>query len=568
MKFQFDKFLIDMNKLNQIINLRQLKKEYVQIETNIVKKVEVVRTLPFEYIESMLSPFTQIWDTQAHFSYSDYDTALSQIASEENSDIRIVWMDWRLYVDKMSPRETVDWVINRIKAGGQNKPVLINNWPAFLEQEEQLLSPSIGRRNWFRQLNDLLQRASEEITMLEIIDLDFLASKKGIAIYDLRNDQISNYPFSNNFTVDIARHMGLQLFPAIFRPRLKVIIMDLDNTMYSGVLGEDGYDGIRLKEEHIALQKTLLSLKQSGIILAISSKNEHADVVELFNKRKDFLLTEQDFTFIKANWQDKASNISSIIQRINIDASAVLFVDDNMAEITQVKTQLPNLHVILADVEGKETFHRLLNYPGLYTLKHDAAANLRQDDILANQKRDELLASATNETAYLETLKMKIEIHENNPDHVQRVYELSNKTNQFNLALKRYSLNEVEHFINDKQIRIYTIGLSDILSNSGIIGIFVCKLQDKHVIITETLFSCRALGRLVESSALLHILNRLKQFGVESISFDFSEGPKNKPGLDWLLSLEVGEKQEIAKVQSLLENRLALYTAEVLAHYE
>lgn len=215
----------------------------------------------------------------------------------------------------------------------------------------------------------MLETLKSEFNSLEIIDVNLFASKIGMNSYDRRNEEVSNYPLSNQLTLQLSRHIALNLIPAMLEPKLKAIVLDLDNTLYSGVLGEDGIENIILTEEHKQLQQVLKKMKENGILLAISSKNNEQDVIQMFETRKDFLLQKDDFTFIEANWHSKAENIQMMVNKFNFDSSAMLFIDDNPAEIAHVKEQVPSIHTLMADVTGKETVHRLLNYPYLYSRK-------------------------------------------------------------------------------------------------------------------------------------------------------------------------------------------------------
>lgn len=547
--------------LNKNLIWRELLKNNnnIQIEKSI--DIAVIRTLPFEYISKISSLFFSEVKMKENFYYTDYDVSLIESLSDKNVDCLIYWMDWRLYMDKMKPIPLLKWLKTRLSEVDTTKPILVNNWPIFWEMDEKQFAASVSKRRWIYEFNYLLETLKEEFSNIEIIDMNLFASQMGMNSYDARNDEVSNYPLSRQLTLQLARHIALNLIPALIEPKLKAIVLDLDNTLYSGILGEDGIEGIILTEEHKQLQRVLKRMKENGILLAISSKNNDQDVIQMFEARKDFLLQKDDFTFIEANWKNKADNIRLMAEKFNFDVSAMLFIDDNPAEIAHVKEQIPTIHTLMADAAGKETVHRLLNYPYLYSRKKDNSADLRQKDILANQKRVELASKASNSNKYLASLQMKIIVFEDETLHVQRIYEMGQKTNQFNLALHRFAEGEIQEKAKDSTYKIYTVALSDMLNDSGIIGTYIVRLDGDIATFEEILFSCRALGRNVEDASLQLILSKLINEGIRQIKFESVEGPRNNPALEWLNNIYISPI--IADILKELNDKLNDYPAEV-----
>lgn len=547
--------------LNHEISTRELKKISRKELNTANKEIVVLRTLPFEYLEKNINLFSMYQGSSYTFYFSDYDTSLNQIQVNNCNDMYLLWMDWRLYMTKMEPKSLLEWLKSRLAEIDSYKPILINNWPTFWELDEKQYAANVSKRGWIYEFNYLLETLKNDFSNLEIIDINLLASQIGMSSYDERNDELSNYPLSNQLTLQTARHMALNLMPSMFEPKLKAIVVDLDNTLYSGVLGEDGIEGIILTEAHYQLHRVLKRMKENGILLAISSKNDEQDVFDMFTVRKDFPLQQDDFTFIEANWHSKAENIQMMAHKFNFDSSAMLFIDDNPAEIALVKEQIPSIHTLMADATGKETVHRLLNYPYLYSRKKDDFATLRQKDILANQKRIELANKAGNSNSYLASLQMKVVVFDNNKEHTQRVYEMGQKTNQFNLALQRFTEGDTYQKESAKNYHMFTVTLSDMLNDSGVIGSYIAQLKDKKAVFEEVLFSCRALGRKVEDAALLLILESLQQQEITEIEFETIEGPRNKPALDWYNSIYISSN--IADIIKGLKDKLSDYPAEV-----
>lgn len=499
-------------------------------------KIRVDRTMPFEFISNVISPFIRLWDAEESFELSPYDASLSSIGGEVDADVFILWLDWRLFRESMTVKAACDWLKERIVTlrGKTDKPILVNNWPEQFEAEDKLFSAKTGKRVWVRLFNEMLNRLSEEIPDCWIIDLSYIALELNGAFFDDRNEKVSNHPFSDQATISIARHLGVHLLPAVSSPRIKAIALDLDDTLYAGVLGEDGIDGITLSDAHIRLQTLLLRLKQSGLMLTICSRNEEKEVRELFQKRTDFPLSWNDFAAVCADWNPKPDNLIALSHKLTIDPSAMLFIDDNPAELLKVAHYVPAVRLLRADPAGEQTLVKICHYPGCYQLIQDDSAALRTADIQANLARTKLKNQAADYTSYLESLNMIVRIHVNEPAHTNRVFELSHKTNQFNLALRRMSHAEIERAMNGRDYLTMTIQLSDRLSDSGIIGAFVCCLDQEKATLVEVLFSCRALGREIETIAFARLLKRLSELGVKHLSIMVREGPRNKPAREWL----------------------------------
>jgi FkbH-like protein len=275
-------------------------------------------------------------------------------------------------------------------------------------------------------------------------------------------------------------------------------------------------------------------LKERGVMLALCSRNELADVEDFFRDRKAELpLDLEDFASVQVNWSSKSQNIRRIAADLNVLPSALLFIDDNGAELAKAKGALPGLRVLLADPGGDETEGALRHFPGLFALCRDEQAALRTSDVRKNRERESMRAEAADLTSYLVALRMEIRLHRNCREHAQRIHELSQKTNQFNLALGRLSRAEADTVFGPDHLTM-TVAVRDALSDSGLVGAFIVRIEEGVAVVREVLFSCRVLGREVEAVALCRLCGWLRERGVERIRFTTHEGPRNQPARDWL----------------------------------
>ena len=290
-------------------------------------------------------------------------------------------------------------------------------------------------------------------------------------------------------------------------------------------------------------------LKSLGFLLTIASKNEEEDVKEFFIKRKDFPFNWNDFAVIKANWELKSQNILTIAKMLNIGTDAMLFIDDNPAEIQNVESAGIDIKTILAKTP-ELTLNILEYYPNLLKLTSSKEDVLRTQDKQANQTRNELIKRLSPKE-YFEKLEIKLDFYINNKEHIQRITELLNKTNQFILTYARLTLTQVEEAQNNGVV--ITINMSDKLSDSGIIAILVAnKSSEGFINLQEMTVSCRALGRNLENIMLPKMFELANQHlnGNGKILINYKKGPRNMPAINWLMDLTK---------QTLLEEGQILY---------
>ncbi|MFS0723259.1 HAD-IIIC family phosphatase [Paenibacillus sp. 1P07SE] len=531
-----------------------------------VLKLRIDRTMPFEFVGRWLPVFCSLWGASVSCTYSDYDAALTGIGGTEPQDSYLLWLDWRIYTGSMEPKEAAGWLTERIRKLRQQteRTIWVNNWPETSPADERLFSFRTRDSERFRALNDHLTAAVAGQPGCELIDLRML-SRESETFFDPRNESASNYPFSGEATLNIARHIGVHLLPSALQPRLKALALDLDDTLYRGVLGEDGADGVVLTEGHAALQRLLSRLRESGMLLTICSRNEEADVRELFEHRADFPLRWTDFAATAANWRSKPDNLNELARQLNIDPSAILFIDDNPAELLKMAAHQPDVRLLRAESEGGQTLDKLAYYPGLYQLRPDGEAASRTTDIKANQQRELMRQGAKDQLSYLASLKMVVRLHVNERAHAARLYDMSQKTNQFNLALRRITEQEALEMMDPGRYITVTAALSDQLSDSGIIGALVCRIGDREARLVETVFSCRALGRGVESLVLARTLELLAAREVKWLIIDSCEGPRNAPARAWASSLgqAAGGKYEVKKLQRVVKKLNDRHPAKV-----
>ncbi|MBQ9911646.1 MAG: HAD family hydrolase [Firmicutes bacterium] len=387
-------------------------------------------------------------------------------------------------------------------------------------------------RNCINMLNQRL--CSEKPDFVHYIDLNYVAEYVGKSLwFDERNYYLNKAGFSYEYLPLAAQRFVSRIESLSGRTR-KCVVLDLDNTLWGGVVGDLGYDGINLNpndaigESYLAFQEYLLKLKQRGIILAVCSKNDDDIAKEAFEKNPFMKIALNDIACFKANWDDKASNIRAIAEELNIGRDSLVFVDDNPAERQIVKQFVPEVTVIDLP-EDPALYVRALNeamcfdWPAI--TKEDIS---RVDSYRDNAKRNALLASGIDYDDYLRSLEMSGKASTVTDKEIERFVQLTNKSNQFNLRTQRITEAQVRQFEEGGSAACIAVRLSDCFSDYGIIGCVILEKQGSDCFIYNWLQSCRVLKRGVEDFTLNALVKEAKKLGCTRLIGEYIQSPKNR----------------------------------------
>lgn len=316
----------------------------------------------------------------------------------------------------------------------------------------------------------------------------------------------------------------------------KCLVLDLDNTLWGGVIGDDGLEGIvigegsALGEAHLALQRYAKALKERGIILAVCSKNEAAVAESAFRDHPDMVLRRSDIAAFVANWEDKAQNLKVIAQQLNIGLDSLVFVDDNPVERARVRESLPMVAV-----------PELASDPALYVnciaesgyfeaVSFTSEDRDRADQYAANVQRDVLRGSSDGVQTFLRDLDMQLEFGKVTPVDLARASQLVNKTNQFNMTTRRYSTEEVARFADSPENLVLQFRLRDRFGDNGLVSVMIMRSAPDDVETMELdtwVMSCRVFGRQLEFEAMNIAVELARDRGVRAFGADYIPTEKN-----------------------------------------
>lgn len=315
----------------------------------------------------------------------------------------------------------------------------------------------------------------------------------------------------------------------------KCLVLDLDNTLWGGVIGDDGVNGIVLGpgsaegEAFAHFQSYAKSLTRQGVLLAVCSKNDLANVMEVFEKHPEMVLRTPDIAAFRVNWTDKATNLREIARELNIGLDALAFVDDNPFERSIVRSELPMVRTLELPDEPA-LFAQCVADSGAFDLTHVTAEDRKRSELYVLRREEQAAMSEQTDLAgYLASLDMTLHWSHFRPVDLQRVTQLANKTNQFNLRTRRYTPSEVEQCLQDPGTLTLQFRLTDRLADHGIISILIGRLETPSTLFIETwLMSCRVIGRNVEDAILAVARQEAVRLGARTLVGEYLPSPKNQ----------------------------------------
>jgi FkbH-like protein len=386
-----------------------------------------------------------------------------------------------------------------------------------------------------------------------LLDVAGLAETVGLADWhDTQQWNMAKFSFSDQFIPVYADHVGRTVASIRGKSR-KVLILDLDNTVWGGVIGDDGLEGIKIAqgdaigEAHLALQRFALDLRQRGIVLAVSSKNTDEIARLPFEQHPEMLLKLDHIAVFQANWSDKATNIQAIAEELSLGLDAMVFLDDNPAERGLVRQLLPEVAVPELPEEAAY-YTRTLSAAGYFEAVAFASEDLNRAGFYQdNAKRAALQKQVGGLDAYLASLDMTITFQPFDAIGRARIVQLINKSNQYNLTTRRYTDPEVTEAENDPAVFTLQVRLADIFSDNGMISVIICRQHGTGVWDIDTwLMSCRVLGRKVEQVVLREILKHARESGIHKLTGSYLPTDRNKLVIDHYAKLGFAKVNEEA----------------------
>lgn len=509
--------------------------------------IGIISNVTLSPINDILECTLRLENINAYVELGNYDSIISDCKNFSQKNAVIVFWeltnlvaDFEISVNRMNENQVnqlierfedeIKFVINELK----DVPlVLWNKFSASLNSFNPL-SDSINKIRISDRLNNVLQ--NHKTPNMVLVDLEKIFLEHGInKVFDARLFHSSKAPYTTLFHKDYANKILPAIFAATGKTK-KVLVLDCDNTLWGGVIGEDGISSIDIDvsskkgEIFSFIHEKILDLKNKGVMLAICSKNNYQDVEEVFNNHKKFALQISDFSALRINWINKMENIKSIAEELNVGLDSFVFLDDSMFEIDNIKQALPEVSCFIVP-------KNLSDYPKLFdsleklffsigATKEDTE---RTKMYIQESKRKKELLKWKSQDDYLESLELEVTILNKKTLTVPRAAQLTQKTNQFNLTTKRYTEVEIQNFIKSKEFFIRSFLVKDKFGEYGETGLIIIKkdIKNQSLHIDTLLMSCRVIGRKIEMFFIDHIIKEFINSSFKTIHGKYTKTAKN-----------------------------------------
>ena len=394
-----------------------------------------------------------------------------------------------------------------------------------------------GQGRTVAALNDWLADQARATRGIYVVDYAALTAKHGLLNwYDDRMGQLAQAPIA---AAQLPRLVieYMKYCRAISGLAKKCVVVDLDNTLWGGILGEAGVHGITLGPTYpgsafVAFQRVLLNLQRRGVLLAVASKNNLADVAEVFASHPHMVLARDHFAAMQVHWNPKSESVSAIARRLNIDLEHVVFVDDNPAECEEVAAALPMVQTIWLR-QQPEGYVRAILDEGLFDTLSYSEEDARRTELYRQREQAETAQEqAGSLEEFYRSLEMQVVFAPVQPQTLARATQLTQKTNQFNATTQRYSEADLLARMRDDSWQLTTVGVRDRFGDHGIVGLVMFRAAGGAVEIDTFLLSCRVIGRGIETAMLAHVCKHGLAIGAKEIRGRVVPTPKNVPVRD------------------------------------
>lgn len=506
-----------------------------------IKTVNVVVAGSFvaEPVKPYVKKFARMFNYRIPVEFSDYNQIIQEVVNEDsklnrNKDgINVILLRLEDYI-----RDNSGSVSEKIAIIEETSKKLIE---IFGKVENTTLLGVFKKSNRVtdESLVSIIEDNTDKILSgiklnknIFVLDTKHLVADYCISnVFDSENDKIAHIPYTKEFYAGLSAEICRKVI-ALTRKPYKVIVLDCDNTLWGGVCGEVGTHGVEVSEEYKELQRFVLSKQKDGFLLAIASKNNIEDVIDVFENNDDMILKREDIANWKVNWDNKADNVKIMAKELNLGIDSFIFLDDNPMECMNMMAKVPE--VLTLNVPSKEAIPMFLRHlwatDNLIVTAEDRERSKRY---IEEQKRKDAEKNVDSLSEFIKELNIKVSMREVSKCEIPRASQMTLRTNQFNLSTVRRTEKDLEELVSDASYKVFVVEANDKFGEYGIIGLVILKVED--VIKVDTfLLSCRILGRNVENVILDGIKIFAESVNKEKAIFEYVKSEKNKPILSFL----------------------------------
>jgi FkbH-like protein len=433
----------------------------------------------------------------------------------------------------------VDGTLERLAGLSSPPTVLFSN--LFADPTSAMpLSNNLDRHALAGRVNERLQTFREIHSWFHVVDHLGLALQHGVAaLHDPRFEATAQLYYSPAGT-RLLGALWLRALRSLERPQRKVCVVDLDNTLWGGILGEDGPDGLQMADSGAGLayrrfQRGLLELRQNGILLAICSKNNHDEAITVLQSHPDCVLRPQDFAHIEIGWGLKSEAVARTAKKLGLGLDSFVFIDDSPVERDEVARVLPAVDVLAFPDDPTRLLSLLSEYPGFDALRQTEEDRKRATSYLEDAQRTASRNSALSLEDFYRSLQLQVQIFSARIEQSARLHQLLLKTNQFNLSAERLPAEEFRELLSHPGYSVLGLRVSDRFGDSGITGLAIIdKRRPEAWTVQDFLLSCRVIGRTVENAFLSWLIGAAGKAGASSVALRYVSTGRNQVAHNFL----------------------------------
>jgi len=404
--------------------------------------------------------------------------------------------------------------------------------PRCLEtQERQSLGERLRlalHRELAGQPNVFLISADAVIARYEVTEVD-----------DPLGERAGHVPYRDFFFAALGTQL-VRTILALERDPFKVIAVDCDNTLWTGICGEDGPTGVVIDEARRSLQHVVAAQRQQGMLLALVSKNNQPDVEATFASHPEMPLRWSDFAATRINWEPKSTNLVQLASHLNLGLNSFIFLDDDAKECAEVRRECPEVQTLQLPAVAKE-IPRFLQHAWVFDhVKPLTSEDHRRSEMYSEeQQRGRLERQSRDLAEFIASLRLEVLFAPVTPETLPRAAQLTQRTNQMNSALRRYTEAELKAALDNGELDAFTVAVNDRFGSYGLVGLLLYRPGAGSLDVPCFMLSCRALGRGVEHRMLAHAAELAKQAGKAAVNMEFQQGPRNQPAREFLSRLSI-----------------------------
>lgn len=399
---------------------------------------------------------------------------------------------------------------------------------------------------FFRKSEADIVAAVADMPGVYVVTPDELASYYRVPdFHDRHANELAHIPYTSVFFTALGTIIARRIYRLQSPPR-KVIVLDCDHTLWSGVCGEDGPSGVKIDLPRQALQDFMVRQYEAGMLLCLCSKNNEVDVAEVFNCHQDMALKRDHFVSWRINWKPKSVNLASLAAELNLGLDSFIFVDDDPVECAEVESRCPEVLVFQLPRDPEKIPDFLKHLWVFDHLNITAESRQRTAFYQQNLAREALLGSSVSFEEFLRDLRLTVDFAELEKRDAARVSDLTLRTNQFNTTGIRHSEGELQRLRRSGEMEGFVVRVKDRFGDYGLVGVILFRIVEKTLVADLFLLSCRAMGRGVEHRMLAKLGELAAERGLGLVEIPVRVTPKNRPAVEFLERIEQGDKQTSA----------------------